>query len=831
MNVKMPCQHYLVRRANNEDELNEFAHFYIKTREKNSDSLADAPEETRSAILLEYVALVKSGRIGKTSLPALSYKGKLYPSYEFGELIVNDSSIETARTCMKYLSKKAPDLLTCCKRCMYGGAGSCANMTAEFQVLRFISSSESNLDAFIEAGGTAAFFKSVIDLAIEKNEDAPVIAPVARYAFEKIVAKRDVFFSKGASEEAKFARIKVAVISSIREQFQSPPELLKNNSSLSIIWDNICSMILRADEVDLQDVLLMVAKFSEKTDKKSEKKTEKSASKTKDSSKKIEKTTTTPPEKVEIVEEKNEEIPSKNDSTKTEIDEKNAVDIVEDAVISDKNNEDAGEVKQEDVADVQENNTDKDRPSDEIMTESDDVSDEKSEEDVTSDEEVSPEKEAPAEVVSQEEEASVDEKNAEILATEQEAEVPADVENAEKNVDNNNDITQETAPDRLEEDIIFLPKIDALSMMKIKDFSQKEDVIFSEAALGNIISIEVVLDEDGAYRMFVYSPALRSIVKADPKDMPDALVLLLRKKSVIKLCWQPYYLYSVCRANGIIVENVYSIFTVDRLLNPQALPCAYPDLIRYYSFVLKGEIIPKQTFENDAEALMAIMPLYKDVYQVQTREPRLEKKQFEEVSAFDQVLGLSFLRGVNFHDEGCMFEMHANGEIVYKPFLDLVVKKPGYLVSYAINMVDVPGYSVHTLYKNALCYLARKGRFKKTNIQLLAITDKALYMFVGFKVYEYITTQLQNYFNKWAVRHDVERFSLVSDHRAILSSKDGQHHLPADKDIENKMLKTMGQIMNRNTYVEAKPQRARGMLKLRDRSRKIKEKVIPFTKG
>ncbi len=248
-------------------------------------------------------------------------------------------------------------------------------------------------------------------------------------------------------------------------------------------------------------------------------------------------------------------------------------------------------------------------------------------------------------------------------------------------------------------------------------------------------------------------------------NMPNVVEASLRSQSIRKICYQPYYLYSICRLYDVRISAVYSLYSMDAFLHPAALPCKYEEFFDLYKHDYSYSPLSGSGFE-DFDRMCNFMQCY---IQMNARQLRAinNKELVRQQMCKDEILGSSFLRIINMKSNEYLFDLDSDGNVVYNMSYDVSARHDGFIVTYTIGMDDVPELSRKELYMMGLVELSDKGRFAKYNIQLITMSDVSMVLFVGIKEYELIITLLQKFYNRYALKQHLEKFTLDVDHQRI----------------------------------------------------------------
>lgn len=302
-------------------------------------------------------------------------------------------------------------------------------------------------------------------------------------------------------------------------------------------------------------------------------------------------------------------------------------------------------------------------------------------------------------------------------------------------------------------------------------YKSKEDEIFKIIQKSRRLPLEVIYDEKGFAYLFMFVRAIGKFFYCPiDKNIPNSLIAILLSKSVIKICYQPYFLYSLLRLYDIRICGVYSICTMDKLLHPEAQIAYYRDYFNVYA----GDFVnlkPVDTGFDEFDTLIQNLQKYILIQAKQTR-CTFDASKYNKMHSRDEVLGSSFLRILNLKLNDYLFSLAADGSFIYNREFELIARHDGFFVTYSVGAEDLDIKELPDIYLDALYELSSKGRFKKYNIQLVTITDTAMTLFIGESEYELITTVLQKHFNRYALINHIEKFELnVAHQRVYCNSK------------------------------------------------------------
>lgn len=336
---------------------------------------------------------------------------------------------------------------------------------------------------------------------------------------------------------------------------------------------------------------------------------------------------------------------------------------------------------------------------------------------------------------------------------------------------------------------------------KIYSVNELENELFASISKTKTLPVEIICDENSNFYFIFWCKELGTFAFCPVSKVPNTINALLTHKSIQKICWQPYYLYSLTKEQDINIRNVYSIYSFDRVVYPAAPPEYYHDVITSYTKELEEPEGLGSPFE-EFNYLIRDMQFYEIIRRFQMRsEAGITKKLYEKVCAEDEVMGNSFLRRIVLNDKTAAFELDANGQFVFNENYNIIPKYDGYILTYSIESNGID--DIVQVYVDALSELALTGRFRKIKMQILTISRNQMHMFIEEKGYELCVTLMQNYFNKYAITHAKNDFNLIVSHeRYLIGDKkkvgDGKLLLPSSLTNALDVLTTANLIIKTN---------------------------------
>ncbi len=323
-----------------------------------------------------------------------------------------------------------------------------------------------------------------------------------------------------------------------------------------------------------------------------------------------------------------------------------------------------------------------------------------------------------------------------------------------------------------------------------------------------LLAIEVIFTETGVPYYLMWVPGLSRYLYVDAFHVPESLATIFKHNSIVKVIYQPYYLYSLLRLADIRPKNIYSIYSVDLMLHPVSVPTEYDRLMYVYLKECNYLAQVKSGLEWLDDMLVA-MQGYDYVYDYQTRSiTKSSYKDFTGILLRDEVLGTSFMRSVFLNDDGFLFDYDPDGFVVFNTEYEPTPIKTGFMVTYSIDKDDLSKEQSGKLFMDSLKELADKGKLRKFDLYLIYITGHTMKVYVDMRCYELLTTLLQNYFNRYAMSHKLEKFTLRSEHRRC--DPVGKSYIPVRVKIPKKMSEVLDTLITANAKITVPESRVKG---------------------
>lgn len=768
-----PCYKYIASNIKTPEERLVFARsFYVKMKDIGC---------SHDEICVFYLSLKFPSSCGKI----FSINGVDIPQNDFFEHVTSDDSLSFSGKCQQYYKEimNPPGNNNLCTICPHARSFKNAEFETECSLFRFIAESNSNYEQFITLDCNNVF-KYSVDIAAELESSFPALVPIFDVAYRVLKTQSTDFYSIG-DIRGRLESL-VGKITAVAAKNKAVKDVqMDNHRALPVAWSEIVDCIAHSEVPTYEFVVTYVSSLGGKKKKKKDKYIE-----TPQLFKYI---SNMPPSATSATAEETVSVPLLDmpESAGGEAEVNNEISIPKpdfdnpDFDNIEEYDEEYGPSVEIDDSDIPESAYSRAEPSDdELPIENSNSASEPFVEDdqhVPGDT-VDDEDDVPAEYsenISSEQEyeqssddsKSYDDEKANAsepapAASEEKEPTPqqpngaADKKNGKKEnkpYEKQNEIKKEKSsqprysiPPINEDNLIFNISVNKRVLKQYAyPYDELESEIFVSVQKSKRLPVEVIYDENRVSYVVLFIRSLGKFAYC-PVDnsIPNTLVAIMMKKSVVKICYQPYFLYSIFRIHGINISGVYSMCSVDTILHPNAVLCSYADFFRVYDVNIK-EVALADTGFVEFDTLLENMQKYILIQAIQSRE-HCEKDSLENGNSKDEVLGTSFLRAINLKSDDYLFELEPSGNIVYNAKFEPAAKTDGFFVTYSLACDGLNSISISDLFLKALCDLSAKGRIRKYNIQLVTMINNTMVLFIGENEYELITTLLQKYFNEYS---------------------------------------------------------------------------------
>lgn len=393
------------------------------------------------------------------------------------------------------------------------------------------------------------------------------------------------------------------------------------------------------------------------------------------------------------------------------------------------------------------------------------------------------------------------------ISSENSGEGTENTENKAENTDTSDDITngkehvqipEYDGPTSFGTELLFKPVL-PLKWIKgiVGRYEDYEQKIVLEYIYYRIIPVEVIDNGDGHFYYLMWFQNEHSdkgrFLYSFVEKIPASLAALLKSKKVVKICYQPYYMYSISKLHGNHIGNLHSIYSADALLYKDYATAPYKDIMPLYFNKLKP-LPPINSGITYIDTLLEYIRGYRQIYWMYIRGGLLRDnntklaKAYQSLLLEDEVLGMSYLRCTCSKDNGVLFKIASNGILVYTEEFDQKYSVPGYVVTFAIKNEHLDKTKLYPIYLSLLKYFAEAGKFQKYNIQIITFAEDKMILFVEDRIYSYFMTRIQFKFDRVALENeDLGEFEFIASHERVGKDEGSYNHIPLPQNIDTIM--------------------------------------------
>lgn len=799
--IAMPCHKYMVRTIKSEEEKLIYARAFIsklyETGQKESDIMAC------------YAA--SSSFRKNPELHFLTYQGETLSDDAFYRKILGDDSIPRYSSCRKYLKVHPKNINNICKICPFFTGYKNQNNETELAILKFVATSKANLDFFLSLSD-AKYFKCCYDLAENTSSDTPFVVPLTKLCFLAIQKCGIEYFEESLlamTDVDKLVSLQSRIISTLRSRYNIDSEFPEYISVFPTIWKIFVNDIFSTDLISKSDVKGYI-EFSKIIDKVS---TEKSEN----------------PYCLDSVEHEKELVsnklgPDTNSILSTTTDQRE-IKSISDVTLSDEITKEISHplpVAADDSVKYVESSYN--NVSDNFSLESLKIEDSRNQ-DIVNDKDIFEENNSDAHNLFRPQEDIVKESSAydtllnlhepdaefaksehkknemlppfqeQIATSSQQIEEVANIPQMENYCDANsynqtNAKKQNVAKSEYDNSMAATDAITLLPI-KINDIpiptisyeniqhtcilvsDENADLIAISAVKEHMISLECIQDENNAYILLFWDAFSLKFYYTYFSSLHSRVKEILAFKSIRKICYQPYYLYSLSKIYEVPVRNVFSIYSAHIICTGFSISMTYRDIVELYTSGYQFE----QKVENISikSDFMGGLPFYAKIFHnlnhIVKSVPLLEDK-ITSMFLVDEAIGISFLRSLNFVEDDLLFHFQEDGSIHYNDNHVKQVKRDGALVTYVIENNTFSRQDRQKIYLEILKELVRAGRFRKLNIQLVTLTGDIMMLFIGSDAFELLDTSIKVLFSKFATDHHIDSFHILTSREWLMAEHD-----------------------------------------------------------
>lgn len=271
---------------------------------------------------------------------------------------------------------------------------------------------------------------------------------------------------------------------------------------------------------------------------------------------------------------------------------------------------------------------------------------------------------------------------------------------------------------------------------------------------GNLIELSFLQDaalRDGAMAveavntpngpcLLIYVHARKKYYKTTLSAGGDLNVIsyLFRRSSIMKICYQPYLLYSYCYAKGIRIKGVYSLLTHYKYIHPATSVAGVRDLLCASVNVNREDA--RRKLSETKNLLFDCMYYYKKIFSLQRElEKDLPAHIIEQMEEWDQALGYSYRLGGCMKSSARLFtklnplRFEFNNSEYLKTKNDVLYN--GYFATYEYPVKTKHAMNIAMRF---LCNMSKEGYFGMNNIQLVSLAKNRLVFFIEESEFDYL---------------------------------------------------------------------------------------------
>lgn len=298
---------------------------------------------------------------------------------------------------------------------------------------------------------------------------------------------------------------------------------------------------------------------------------------------------------------------------------------------------------------------------------------------------------------------------------------------------------------------LFLPDMEYIAPY---DADGSPEMLCSLIEQSKVCPVEIALMDNGPAYLFYLKDGSFWISK--PSEMPDMIKAVLSAPSITKICWQPYLLYSVSRNSGIMIKNIYSIYSM-------------AGNTKYGVFERKAELERCNALMSQSKGRE--LPFsdtafgfdkYIIAWAVQQKEISVKESVVKATELWDMVLGCSYDLGFSAESAGNPMRLTADGNIIYNHATDEGVMPFG-TVLLTVSLQGIKTEEALPILMKALLYLAGKRYFFKVPISLYGLNDMSgvVELLCDTKHVNLMQDELQSYLHRYLIEHKYASVSVV----------------------------------------------------------------------
>lgn len=719
--ISLPCHKYMVRHIKNEADKLEYAHAFFQKMNEQETNIDE--------IISSYMATSLFQE--DTDLDFLSYQGIALTGEQFYHSIMEDCSISVYKKCQAYIRKYEKDIVPVCKVCPHCPQYANKNRSNELSIIKRINASYNSLQVFLSRSN-GSYFKSCNDIAQNTPSPVPLVIPFLRIFFNIIKSYGAGYYEQRIlelSDQQRLAMLQNRMYAELKAKYKIDVLIPNSVRIFPLLYTSWVEEIEQAADISDQDIEAYVLPSKKKSSKTIVKNMPKKDGK--------------PSSEYAVEKQEEKSLPPKaatikeGDSHDDELQYAfSLTDIIAEPVTDTKLSRSFTDLSL-------------------FLSEID---------------------------LSKSEEAIEDTHNNSI-----------DVENNTRYIDNKLD-TETDIPcaststhesesvtnlsvkkefivvESIPYDYIPLPCIDRTRLAEhiIQVSDNNIDLLTHAIERDRDLPLECIIDETGLYAAILWIRPIRQFFYSYFTDLHVRIKELLTSRRIKKICYQPYYLYSLCRLYNIQIKHVYAFHSIHMHILKTDHKLGYREIIKLYG---EGKNCG-HTIDTvpELEEIMTGIPLYRTINRVQTKLISANENyssQAARVQNLDEVLGTSFLRSINFNDDSTLMFIR-NGQICFNHCLKNNAKSGGFILTYMIENEEIDNTTKQKIFLDLLCDLSKKGRIRKLNLQLMTMYDDIMILFVADESYEFLTTYIHIHLYGIAQSYGCDDFRVVTTHERCI---------------------------------------------------------------
>ena len=736
-NVALPCHKYLVRRIECEADKLEYARaFFTKLYEQGYD--------TRE-IISRYVATAHFQETNHFDF--LSYQDKALSGESFYNTIMTDSSITTYKNCQVYAKKYEKDIIPVCKICLACSRYANKNREKELSVLKKLNASYDSLQLFLSKSN-ASFFKCCTDIVESTPASTPLVIPLYRFCFNVIKSCGASYYDQGIlnmSDSQRLSMLQNRMFAELKKKYEIDTRMPNYIHLFPLVYSSLVDEIERAADITDTDLeaFITLRRGAEpiKQGYPTGSERENVCNRPTVSLPLIDADAFLLNGKAQCMDQINkpEHVSATKDTHHEDLGFPHSpVSDIEAQISSNTDNSHSltdlaavlNEIEFPNYKDNFTDNLQADQPDTGLRTTT------KYHASHTTDSSSS--KMEPSETLAMTN--AIPPKDFPAVAPILAGDIPLPCVSRHRLIDNITPVGNEN--------------IKLVTPAVIKD--------------GNL-PLECIIDDHGNYAIVFWVCSLEQFFFSHFMNMHEDIKELLSHKRIRKICYQPYYLYSLCKIHDMQIKHVYSFHSVHlHILNPDT-NLSYRGMVELYT--------GNKCFDQPISALreltefMCGIRYYQIIHRVQANliaSDGNNTSYLEDMKNIDEILGISYLRSLNFHDDSTLFSFES-GQLHFNRYINKNAKRAGFLLTYVIENDNIDRNIKMKIYLSLLCDLSRTGRVRKMNIQLMTLYDDTMILFLGAAEHEFLTTYIFVHINKIGQKYGCAELNVTVSHERCIS--------------------------------------------------------------